>query len=662
MESAMASPVSLTQVQQPVIVRVSGEILGSEHRDPGVKQKVIVAIHGVGDQHNYATIQSVVHQFCRFYELPAGVPLGRFYSGDGPVSIGAPYPENLFAGFTFAEVYWAKIPRDMVDGKHVIEESKKWADTIVQRFLLRWMKFRKEGLWNDAEELGPELLWSRCKKFGRERIWNEDGFKTTKLVLQDLFQTLTVLEQLSFLGDRAGLFTFDLKKLLEDYLGDVQVVVEFETQRKAIIATFEDLMMKVHEINPGAETFLVAHSEGTVIALLALLKAGRGPIPPWFRQVRGFMTMGSPIDKHLCLWPELFEGDDPVNRGRGPDASLQGQPKIPWRNYYDHGDPIGFDLDDARAWMRFKGWDSVFDFTWQNDIGFSRYPLPGKAHLDYWTDSAVFDHFIGTVVKAPPRMSRRGEKRPDPPKPASKWLNRLLSYTVPYVGVAAILFIGVYILYKAVIDAIFPGRSTIDTVVSTVGAITILLLGITVATRIWRLTREWPWRGIGYLILVVLIPAALWVGQSSGEMPKFSVSIFGHLLSSTDYIVVAGVLVTFITVGSMVKPSWGLKLLIFSGTATIVTVVSLGIASIPEKQVGPLWPVFLATAVFLYMWWLAALMFDLVFVWHFHIRHGKALRHMDEMMGRLRGRTKGVHKGDGGAWPEGVHSKPGRSI
>ena len=35
---------------------------------------------------------------------------------------------------------------------------------------------------------------------------------------------------------------------------------------------------------------------------------------------------------------------------------------------------------------------------------------------------------------------------------------------------------------------------------------------------------------------------------------------------------------------------------------------------------GPVWPVFLASPAFLYLWWLAILLFDLTFVWHLYIR------------------------------------------
>jgi hypothetical protein len=35
---------------------------------------------------------------------------------------------------------------------------------------------------------------------------------------------------------------------------------------------------------------------------------------------------------------------------------------------------------------------------------------------------------------------------------------------------------------------------------------------------------------------------------------------------------------------------------------------------------GPTWPLVVATAAFLYLWWLAALVFDLIVAWHVYIR------------------------------------------
>jgi hypothetical protein len=42
----------------------------------------------------------------------------------------------------------------------------------------------------------------------------------------------------------------------------------------------------------------------------------------------------------------------------------------------------------------------------------------------------------------------------------------------------------------------------------------------------------------------------------------------------------------------------------------------------------PLWPVVLAGAAFLYLWWLAALIFDLAFVWQRYIRQSAAIERL----------------------------------
>jgi hypothetical protein len=44
-----------------------------------------------------------------------------------------------------------------------------------------------------------------------------------------------------------------------------------------------------------------------------------------------------------------------------------------------------------------------------------------------------------------------------------------------------------------------------------------------------------------------------------------------------------------------------------------------------DPQVGSVWPLVPASAVFLYLWWLGILIFDLVFVWHRYVRFSKAL-------------------------------------
>jgi hypothetical protein len=577
--------------------RGSVEAGGSVAAPPGANQtvrKVIVAVHGVGDQYNFATIQAVVNQFCRFHGQPAAVPLGRFH-GEPRFSISPPFPQGTFDHLAFAEVYWAKIPRDVVGDQHTIEESKKWAGTLVERLRLEWHLSGKN---------------TKCVEADYDRI---------RLVVEEMIQTLAVLERLSFLAAQAGLFTFDLKKLLENYLGDVQIVAEFDSSRKTILEAFEKTMTEVSIQYPAAEVYVIAHSEGTVVSLLGLLAAGRQhPPPDWLGQVRGFMTLGSPLDKHLILWPGLF-GDEPPSRAFRATAGIE------WRNYYDRGDPIGFDLERVRQWIGANGWDKVFSFSAADDFGFVRYPFPGKAHVDYWNDPEVFGHFIETVVKEPlPRTLARASASPAQARkpPPTLRLKQVLSYVVPYLLVTALVVTGVYFLFRAVDGALKPEEAMgLGTAIHLVAATSLIVLGVTVAVRVPRLTRGAKARILGVAIASIIVVVGLKIGEGMGDGPPFITRF-----SNAQYMIAAIVLIVVGLWFSGRWPAYGPKVLAGLGTAAIAAFVIWGLHDAPPNELGPVWPVIVALGVFLYLWWLAALLLDLVLVWHFLVHSPARVR------------------------------------
>src|SRR5262249_52710522 len=159
-----------------------------------------------------------------------------------------------------------------------------------------------------------------------------------------------VLGNLFFLAEKAGLFKFDFDNLLTAYVGDVQIVADFANYRERICRHFENILEQVHGKNEDGDIYIVAHSEGTVIALMVLLRAlsarqnlsALGPTPAWIQKVRGLMTIGSPIDKHLVLWMEMWDALEAPDVSRTPQNPAD---RISWRNYYDYGDPVGFKLD-----------------------------------------------------------------------------------------------------------------------------------------------------------------------------------------------------------------------------------------------------------------------------------------------------------------------------
>ncbi|MGY2134468.1 hypothetical protein ACW9KT_19730 [Hymenobacter sp. HD11105] len=87
----------------------------------------------------------------------------------------------------------------------------------------------------------------------------------------------------------------------------------------------------------------------------------------------------------------------------------------------------------------------------------------------------------------------------------------------------------------------------------------------------------------------------------------------------------------------MKHPTWGMKPLLALGLLTILMIIVIGTQVVdldPEGPgLGPLWPVFLATVGCLYLWWLAALLFDLVCIWHASIRRSSCVKQINELVG-----------------------------
>lgn len=373
---------------------------------------IIVAVHGIGKQSRFSTVRSVATQLANSQALSgtgkvrpvAPQPLGYFHSDVRSVTSvrlvddAESLKDSDLKSVGFAEVFWADIPQEVAKEGRTLEETKAWARTVVAR---------------------AQALCERAKKDPNRNWIVPPDFSLAGEVLDEIIETVYVLENLTFIAEKAGLFKFDLREVLEDYLGDVQLVTEFSYYRTDVVGRFHEAMRSINEQHPNAHLHIVAHSEGSVVSFLGLLHAMCGrklhpadaqkgqdakieetkEIPAWLKQVRGFMTIGSPIDKHLLLWWRLWENFDAALAKRSLPAG-----QIRWRNYYDYGDPVGFKLDSARLWLAKKE-IRTFEFCGckdcRHDMGFARYLLPGAAHNEYWNDSDVFEHFISNVVKTP---------------------------------------------------------------------------------------------------------------------------------------------------------------------------------------------------------------------------------------------------------------------
>lgn len=697
---------------------------------------ILVAIHGIGEQSRNATVRSVATRLAHSSasastDLPplSPQPLGWFYTDvRGAVKV-APLdsfddPKHSLGRIGFTEVFWADIPQEVVEEGRTLEEAKAWARTVAARArAICKNRIRKD-------EATP----------GQSSEIIEPDFSLAAEVLDEIIETVYVLENLTFLAEKAGLMKFDLRRVLEEYLGDVQIVTEFTLFRRDIVGRFQSALNQIHREHPDADLHIVAHSEGTVVSFLGLLHALSGQrllpanaaggavlnrlgrVPDWLGKVKGYMTIGSPIDKHILLWPKLFKDFDftPAQK------VFQGGNRIKWRNYYDYGDPVGFRLETARAWLANHTECTPFDFEEKHDIGFARYSMPGKAHNDYWEDSAVFEHFIRDVIKPGTAAA---------PEPRSKALVYVLSPLMPYLLSFVLLVLGTFILYRAVtayvnpdLDAaqryvrfvllgLAPGEGSVSGPRMFGHALGIagFLAGITLLARMPRLAVGWFWRIIA---LIGFGLGCLSYFGVAGDSRDAIGSVFKNISwlpnGPTIGVLALGFIVAVFSLWLVLIPShefgrpgatprkqrWifkGMRPLILAGAVAVGLLVSSQVVRFSsdltdyerrqleladEKLTGPgkqpladaidkahltrreldmmfyagpennfeakhvegltqvlftpdppVWPVLLSGAIFLYLWWLAALIFDLGFVWQRYIRNSLSNRRLMQWSG-----------------------------
>jgi len=570
--------------------------------------KILVAVHGIGDQIGYETAQAVARQVGRYYDVATDIPLGRFYTGVGANDTAVPMPflvtktDNAVlldkTGFDvgFAEVYWASIPRLIVKDGHILEESKKWAKTVAAR------------------------LAQRAERHRRPIPMREQVRLTT--VLDEMIETVAVMERLNFVLAKAGVFQFNLNKLLTDFLGDVQIVVDFQAYRDQILKSFSTVMDEALKLGTDGqlpELYLIGHSEGSVITFLAVLKALADPARyPWIKSVRGMMTIGSPIEVHHLLWPGLWQELRP-DATAAPAAART----IPWHNYYDYGDPIAYQLTATKQWLDTTGFARTLEL---DESEYSRSYLPGKAHVDYWDDNDVFKHFVDRVVCSP-----TPERAQSAPKPASKWLAVIVSYAIPKLLVLALMCLATYVLYRPVAAALISTVPAPDAkyVFFDVAGIGLLLLGVTAAARLPRLTNKWRWWFVAAVCLALSMAAyAGLVNDASRQAIGAALSDWG--MSPTGGVLTLAGLVALIA-GALSSwfPSWGTRILPITGLLAIVGLMGRLIWT--SHQEHELWPVLLGGAAFFYLWRITALLFDLVFIWHRYVRHAAALASIAEV-------------------------------
>ncbi|MDK9709304.1 MAG: hypothetical protein OEL83_19885 [Desulforhopalus sp.] len=553
-------------------------------------EKTIVAVHGIGNQTAFDTVQAVVKQFCKHYGQPATVSLGRLdseiRSTRNALVLSPPLDPQLPLNVAFTEVYWADIARGVENKGYQLEDTRNWARTVIER-----LKLHQEN----------------------NKLFTLKDYELIKLVLQEIINAISVSEVLMTVFKHVGAYKPKLENVLTNYLGDVQLMTEFRVVRELILAEFDKAMTALYNYNPATEIYILAHSEGTVISFLGLLRAlrqdsGAVPQPSWIDTVKGFVTLGSPIDKHLVLWPELrteFESS----------GGTWKETLIRWHNYSDLGDPVGFKLDTARDWLQKIGC-GCFDFPEQNDFSFTRSYLPGKAHVDYMTDTQLFGHIINTVI----------DPQPDQPDPKSNIFAKILNYILPYAAAFVPLLVGTYLLYQAVDKYMCYTEPNLSIVLNSL-LIALLLSGTTALSRVVRLSRRWLaqlFALVFYLATTCLVIQFVSL-ETRANIGKALSALLGY--ENTNMAIFAASVL--IAACGLLSRRYSLKPLLFGGFFVVMWVV--GYIVFGDKLVLSSSSVVTMAIAFFCLWWLSAILFDLSFIWHMYIRNNRAVDKLHEV-------------------------------
>ncbi|MGC3988368.1 MAG: hypothetical protein QM796_01540 [Chthoniobacteraceae bacterium] len=285
-------------------------------------------------------------------------------------------------------------------------------------------------------------------------------------------------------------------------------------------------------------------------------------------------------------------------------------------------------MDTTRKWLEDNGWDSYFNFTKSEDLLFSRYPFPGKAHTDYWDDAGVFNHFFDQMESI---KNLRGEPI-NADAPGNKWWWQITSWVMPYVICYLLFVAGVCWLVETLEPFVVEIQGFWPKVGSVIG-LSCLLMGITVMSRIARLVKfgKWWLVGVGAFVLGSLVYCA---GVDPHVHWDVAVGL-GPLFAPTIRVVIAGAIIAIGgAIFSKLWPNGGMLPLMVFATVASAFIIHGVLAEHLARTDNPLWPLLLAVLGFLYLWRLAALIFDLSFIWHRYIRANEAVNFLRDKIYR----------------------------
>lgn len=373
----------------------------------------------------------------------------------------------------FVDVWWADILREQ--NKISGEDIKPWTDAVIARLTELQFEHDRHLHGNHQQNTVSTEPW-------------------ITLILEEIQETSLFAQKV------AGLpyvnFGKQFNQILEQYVGDIQAYGENSKVRGKAVARFHKVMENLtrqHFENPLTKNktpkfTVLAHSLGTVMTLDAIMyghiykkdafpervlsKASeiRFAIPnipfkgyddrhlnlpneieldnaevvgeTWINYVETLITLGSPVDKYLKLWPQnyryLLDLKPEPKSGLTEDLKIFGgrkSPKITHLNYCDVQDPVGHHLNELKSRTTYQ---NIFSED-SKDIVFSRYYVPGGAHVKYWQDTALFRDILNLSIDKDLKPTEKQVEETLPfrsdakPSPKKYWPIIILTYYVPTI-------------------------------------------------------------------------------------------------------------------------------------------------------------------------------------------------------------------------------------
>jgi hypothetical protein len=333
---------------------------------------VIVVVHGIGRPKPYETLQRFL-MYCGEWSGFEGSRRPRYIAYESLGSLagrfenGEPWFTSSDApGYGFAEVHWADLMKGEDDPRAL--NILKWASHTGH--VLKALESRKVGDGSGGSPLPTDI-------FAR--------------VVGDVVLTAQISRSLM---SYARIEVDGLVDSVQHFVASYQVFTGSEPTRNDIVErcaeTLDRIAVRAHELNAnenGEEirVHVVAHSLGSVIALLALMEVARRPGgSDRLGCLRSFCTLGSPLDLFVALHGELFDFESlaKVRRANGH--------RVDWVNYVEAADPVASSLVHVSKKLEEHDCTLFHDL---NEHTYSHTLVPGGAHVAYWTDGRLWKSY-----------------------------------------------------------------------------------------------------------------------------------------------------------------------------------------------------------------------------------------------------------------------------